>query len=53
MFQAFVLDNMRIWQTNKQTKTIITTYKEFLGTGIKSKGKAYIQYLSTSENYLN
>ena len=36
MFQAFPLDTRRIWKTNKQ-KTTITTYKEFLGTCLKSK----------------
>ena len=39
MFQAFSLDTMRIWQTKKQ-KTVITTYKEFLGTCITSKEKS-------------
>ena len=38
---------MRIWQTSKQ-KTIITTYKKFRKTCIKSKKEAtYIQCVST------
>ena len=36
MFQAFALDTMKIWQTNKQ-KAIVRTYKEFLETCIKYK----------------
>ena len=36
MFEAFPLDTMKVWQTNKQ-KTISATYKEFLETCIKSQ----------------
>ena len=38
MFQAFALDTTKILQTNKP-KIIIITYKEFVGTFIKSKKK--------------
>ena len=46
MFQLSASDTMKVTQTNKQ-KTIITTYKEFLGTCIKSKkNKIYSVYIN-------
>ena len=43
-FQELALETIRNSQTNKKTK--ITTYKEFLGTCLKSKKKQqHIQYV--------
>ena len=44
MFQVFASGTVRIRQTNKQ-KGIITACKGFIGTCIKSKKTAYMQYV--------
>ena len=43
MLGAFAINSMRVRQTNKQTKTIITTYVEFLGACLASKNTSYIR----------
>ena len=43
MFEAFAINSIRVRQRNKQTKTTITTYVEFLGACLASKNTSYIQ----------
>ena len=55
MFQAFVLDTIPIWQTNKQTNKEQQPKfaKSFLGFLLSQKKRAYIHYISTNKNALN
>ena len=43
MLEAFAINSMKVRQRNKQTKTIITTYVEFLWACLASKNTSYIQ----------
>ena len=58
MFQAFAFYTVRtikkdMQKKKKKKKKKLTTYKEFLGTCIRFKKTAYIQYVSPSKNSPN